>query len=126
MQKQIGSTFWRRWALLVSTAFVVVSLAACDVTQTKEAELPDVDVDVKKGQMPEYEVETADIDVEKKTAKVPYPDVEVDVKKKEAEVSYPDIDIEMPGEKKAREKAAEAQVEAAEAKAEAAQERARN
>ena len=124
MKKKIVSLVGGQWTVLLSTALFMLSLAACDVDQTKEAEMPDVDVEVKGGQMPEFEVETADIEVKKETAKIPYPDVDVDVKKKEAEVSYPSIDIEMPGEEDAREKIAEAQAEAAEARAEAAEERA--
>lgn len=121
MKPQMTLLFLKRWTLLASTSLVVLALAACDVSQTKEAELPDVDV--KGGQMPEFEVETADVEVEQKTAKIPYPDVDVDVKKKEAEVTYPDIDLEMPGEEEAREKAAEAQAEATEARAQAAEEK---
>jgi len=113
-----------RLFFLTSAALVSLSLAACEVTQTKEGALPDVDVDVKAGQLPGYEVETADIEIEKKTGTVAYPDIEVDVKKKEAEFSYPSLNIKMPGEEGAREKAAEAQADAAEAKAEAAEGRA--
>jgi len=57
-----------------------IGLAACDVDQTQEGELPDVDV--RGGQMPEYDVETADVDVgtEEKTIEVP------------------DVDVTMPGD----------------------------
>lgn len=59
---------------------LAIGLAACDVDQTREAELPDVDV--KGGQVPEFDVETADVDVgtEKKTIEVP------------------DVDVTMPGD----------------------------
>ena len=61
---------------------LAIGLAACDVDQTKEAELPDVDV--QGGQMPEFDVETADVDVgtEQKTIEVP------------------DVDVTMPGDAK--------------------------
>ena len=54
---------------------MVLGLAACDVDQTKEAELPEVEV--KGGQMPEYDVEPAEVEVgtEKKTIEVPTVDV---------------------------------------------------
>ena len=54
---------------------LAIGLAACDVDQTQEAELPEVEV--KDGQMPEYDVETADVDVgtEEKTIEVPDVDI---------------------------------------------------
>ncbi len=55
-----------------------MGLAACDVDQTKEGEMPEVEV--KGGQMPEYDVETA----------------EVEVGTKETTVEVPDVDITMP------------------------------
>lgn len=70
--------------ILITTllAPLAIGLAACDVDQTKEAELPEVDV--KGGQMPEYDVETAD----------------VDVGTKKTEVEVPDVDVTMPGDAK--------------------------
>lgn len=54
---------------------LVMGLAACDVDQTEEGEMPDVEV--TGGNMPEFDVETADVDVgtEKKTIEVPDVDV---------------------------------------------------
>jgi hypothetical protein len=54
---------------------LAIGLAACDVDQTKEGELPEVDV--RGGQVPEYDVETADVDVGTKTTTVEVPDVDV-------------------------------------------------
>jgi hypothetical protein len=56
---------------------LAISLAACDVDQTKEAELPEVEV--KGGQAPDFDVETADVDVgtEKKSIEVPDVDVKM-------------------------------------------------
>jgi hypothetical protein len=54
-----------------------MALAACDVDQTKEAELPEVEV--KGGQAPEFDVETADVDVGTKTTTVEVPTVDVDM-----------------------------------------------
>lgn len=52
-----------------------LGLAACDVDQTQEGEMPEVEV--TGGQMPEYDVETADVEVgtEEKTIEVPDVDV---------------------------------------------------
>lgn len=59
---------------------LAIGLAACDVDQTKEAELPEVEV--TGGQMPEFDVETADVDIgTKKTT-----------------VEVPDVDVKMPGD----------------------------
>jgi hypothetical protein len=57
------------------TLSMAIALAACDVDQTKEGELPDVEV--TGGQLPEYDVETADVDVgtEEKTVEVPDVDI---------------------------------------------------
>ena len=54
---------------------LAIGLAACDVDQTKEAELPEVDV--KGGQVPEFDVETADVDVGTKKTEIEVPDVDV-------------------------------------------------
>jgi len=53
-----------------------LSLSACDVEQTEEGEMPEVDV--KGGNMPEYDVDTPDVDVrtEERTVEVPVVDVE--------------------------------------------------
>ena len=56
-----------------------LALAACDVDQTKEGEMPDVDVNATGGQLPEYNVEGPDVNVgtENKTVQVPTVDVDV-------------------------------------------------
>ncbi len=53
-------------------------LAACDVDQTKEGEMPDVDVNASGGQLPEYNVEGPSVNVgtENKTVEVPTVDVD--------------------------------------------------
>lgn len=54
------------------------AVAACDVDQTKEGELPDVDVNASGGQLPEYDVDAPEVNVgtENKTVTVPTVDVE--------------------------------------------------
>lgn len=54
------------------------ALAACDVDQTKEGELPDVDVNATGGQLPEFDVEgpTVNVGTENKTIQVPTIDVD--------------------------------------------------
>jgi len=50
-------------------------LAACSVEQTEEGEAPTVDVEA--GQMPEYDVEPADVDVNWDTTTVRTPDIDI-------------------------------------------------
>ena len=72
----------KRIIITTLIAPLAIGLAACDVDQTKETELPEVEV--KGGQMPEFDVETAD----------------VDVGTKETTVEVPDVDVTMPGDAK--------------------------
>ena len=55
-----------------------IALAACDVDQTKEGELPDVDVNASGGQLPEFDVDAPEVNVgtENKTIQVPTVDVD--------------------------------------------------
>ena len=55
------------------------AMAACDVDQTKEGEMPDVDVNASGGQLPEFNVEGPEVNVgtENKTVTVPTVDVDV-------------------------------------------------
>ncbi|HSJ78823.1 MAG TPA: hypothetical protein VK913_08840 [Erythrobacter sp.] len=52
-----------------------LGLAACDVDQTQEGEMPEVNVE--GGQMPEFDVETADVDIGTKETTVEVPDVDI-------------------------------------------------
>jgi hypothetical protein len=73
---------------------IAVGMWAVDIDLSGETRLPNVDVAVQGGELPEAEVNVADIEVEEKTADVAYPDVDVEMK--EEEVTYPSIDIEAP------------------------------
>ena len=50
-------------------------LAGCTVDQTEEGEMPDVDVE--GGQLPQYDVDPADVDVGTDTQRVIVPDIDV-------------------------------------------------
>lgn len=54
----------------------LIGLSACDVDQTQEGELPEVSVE--GGQMPEFDVDVADVEVrtEEATVEVPVIDIE--------------------------------------------------
>jgi hypothetical protein len=56
-----------------------LGLTACDVDKTENGALPDVDVNVTGGELPEYNVTGPDVDVgmENKTVQVPTVDVDV-------------------------------------------------
>ncbi|MEH6389922.1 MULTISPECIES: hypothetical protein [Pseudomonas] len=61
----------------VALLFAALSLSACDVEQTEEGSLPDVDVEAEGGNMPEYDVDAADVDVGTREKTVTVPDVDV-------------------------------------------------
>lgn len=63
------------WKFLLITA-LATGLAACDVEQEQEGDLPDVDVQAEEGQLPEYDVETPDVEVRQDTVTVPEIDIE--------------------------------------------------
>jgi len=74
---------------LILVPAIALGLTACDVQKTQEGKLPDVDVDVKGGQVPKYDVDAGDVDVgtEKK------------------EITVPTIDVDSPAQDEAEEKA---------------------
>jgi hypothetical protein len=65
--------------LILLAAASGLGLAACDVDQTKNAQLPDVDVNVSGGQAPEFNVTGPEVNVgmENKTVQVPDVDVKI-------------------------------------------------
>jgi hypothetical protein len=65
-------------ALSVILGASCLALAACDVDQTREGELPDVDVNATGGQLPEYNVDAPEVTVgtENRVVEVPTVDVE--------------------------------------------------
>jgi DUF4097 and DUF4098 domain-containing protein YvlB len=60
-------------SLLVAPLFAV-GMAACEVEQTEEGDVPEVEVE--EGQLPAYDVEGPDVEVTEDTVTVP--DVDVD------------------------------------------------
>lgn len=80
------------FALIVASS--AIALSGCEVDKTEDGEMPDVDVDVDGGKLPEYDVRGPDVSVgtEEKTIKVP--DVDVDMEEKQ--ITVPDVDIDLP------------------------------
>lgn len=71
-------------------------LAGCNVEQTEEGRLPDVDVDARGGELPEFDVDAPDVDVGTREAEIDVPDVDVDVDTQRETVTVPDIDVQAP------------------------------
>lgn len=104
--------FTRKYPKLIAFATIcsaALLTSACDINQTREAKLPDVDVNVESGQLPNYEVvktqegKLPDVDVDVEGGQLPKFDVEtadVQVETETVEIEVPkDIDIVMPDEK---------------------------
>lgn len=67
----------KKFVFATAMAAATLGLAACDVDQTEEAEMPEVNVE--GGNMPEFDVETADVDVGSEEVTVDVPTVDVDM-----------------------------------------------
>lgn len=78
-------------AVLIATSLLV----SCNIDQTKKTKLPEVDVDIdaKTGQLPEFDVDWADVNVGTTTKKVTVPKVVIVMEEIEVEVPYVDIDM---------------------------------
>ncbi len=55
-----------------------LSASACDVDQTKEGSLPEVEVNASGGQMPEFDVDAPSVNVGTETRTIEVPTVDVD------------------------------------------------
>ena len=109
-----------RQFLVAGLAGATVLLGACDIEQTQEGALPDVDVDAEPGQLPEFEQtqegRLPDIDVDASGGQLPRYDVEgpdvdvgteqrevevptgVDIETEERTITTPDIDVDLPSD----------------------------
>ena len=63
----------KRIAAIFMVPALAFGLSACSVEQTEEGEMPEVE----GGQLPEYDVDAADVDVGTDTTTVVVPDVDV-------------------------------------------------
>ena len=77
-------------------AVIAYALGLFNVDTSGELKAPDVDVAVQGGEVPDVQVEGADVDVGTTTETVKLPDV--DVKTTEEEVKLPDVDITPAGD----------------------------
>jgi hypothetical protein len=94
---------------LASAVALALSVSACDIEQTEEGELPEVDVSGSPGQLPEYEVDVRqtqegrmpDVDIDVEEGNLPEYDVDmpnVELGTSEMDVEVPDIDVDMETE----------------------------
>jgi hypothetical protein len=60
---------------------ICIGIAGCDVDQTKEGKMPDVDVNATGGQLPEFNVTGPEVNVGTENVTVQVPTVDVDVPK---------------------------------------------
>ena len=58
--------------LLIAPTFAL-GMAACDVDQTEEGEMPEVEV--QEGELPSYDVEPAEVEITEDTVTVPDVDI---------------------------------------------------
>ncbi|CAM3469242.1 hypothetical protein [Aequorivita lipolytica] len=79
-------------------ALALITATSCNIDKKGKTELPEVDVDVESGNLPEFDVDWADVDVSTATRTVEVPKVIVVMEEEEVEV--PTIDIDMPNEDK--------------------------
>jgi hypothetical protein len=84
------------WAVLIAVALVLIAAWAIDVDTSGKFKAPEIVADVKPGELPDVDVDTADIDIREKKAEVNIPDVDVNMKK--TEVPYPSVDVQSPEE----------------------------
>lgn len=66
-----------KFAVLTVALGSALALAACNVEKTEEGELPDVDVEATGGEMPAYDVETPEVDIDADVEMPNEPDAEV-------------------------------------------------
>ena len=85
---------------IVLPLLIVALIISCNVKKDEKGELPNLDVDVSAdaGELPEYEVNWADVNIGTTTKTVEIPKVIVVMEEEEVEV--PVIDVDMPGEDK--------------------------
>lgn len=83
--------------LLMSAALLTVSATGCRVRQTQEGEAPDVDVQVKGGQIPKYDVDAPKVDVKTENREVTVP-TDVDVKTEKRTVKVPEVEVKPPAD----------------------------
>lgn len=86
---------WKR-ALILPAAALLLAATGCRVEKEQAGEMPDVDVNVEPGSLPEYDVEGPDVEVGTEQQEVTVP--EVNITTEEETVTVPDVDVDLPTE----------------------------
>lgn len=81
---------------VVAVVVIAAGVYMVDIEQTEEGALPDVDVSVEGGNMPEFEAETGSVDVTEEQTTVTVPDVEITTE--EETITVPDVEITPPSD----------------------------
>lgn len=79
--------------LLIAPMFAF-GMAACDVDQTEEGEMPEIEVE--EGQLPSYDVDAADVEVTEDTVTVP--DIDINAPEDDDEGLTAEGEVELEGE----------------------------
>lgn len=75
----------RKFITAVMATTAALGLAACDVEQTEEGNMPEYEVEqTEEGNMPEYDVDAAEVQVRPTTEQVEVPSLDVDVEEADA------------------------------------------
>ncbi len=81
---------------VVAVAAIAFGAYMIDFDVTDEGALPDVDMSVEGGEMPDVDAEVGTITTGTSTETVEVPDVDVDVDTEETEVKVPTVDVNPP------------------------------
>lgn len=82
----------KKYLSILAAPALVMGLWGCDVEQTEEGSMPEVQVE--GGNLPKYDVDAPDVDVNSKPAEVTVPNVDINTETKTIEV--PDVNVTMP------------------------------
>ena len=88
-----GKVFGIALGAVAIAAVAAAGLYLVDVDQTQEARLPSVDVDLTEGQMPEFDVDVADVELGTNQVEVEVPTLGVETETKTIEVEVP-VDVD--------------------------------
>ncbi|WP_224823228.1 hypothetical protein [Cognatishimia sp. MH4019] len=91
MNKGLAAT-----GLVVAALVVAGGIYMVDIDQTEETRLPDVDVNVEGGNLPEFTAETGSISLTEEQVTVDVPDVDVEVSSNEETISVPGLEVTPP------------------------------
>ncbi|WP_149272953.1 hypothetical protein [Pareuzebyella sediminis] len=81
---------------LIASMSLVALVASCNINKEESGEMPEVDIQADAGELPEYDVNWADVEVGTNTRTVEVPKVVVVMEEEEVEVPY--ITMDMPDE----------------------------